>query len=284
MEIKNLVVIGTGAMGSGIAYVSAVAGINVTILDKEQRFLDAGLDKIRKALMDGIERKKLTPAEGEKVFSRIKSTLSVEEAVKGANLVIEAVFEDMNVKHEVFSELSKFADENTILASNTSTLSISKIAEVVKNPQRVLGLHFFNPPAAMRLVEVIKGKETSDMVVESAKGFVTTLKKVPIVAKDSPGFIVNRVLLPSLNEAAKLLDEEVATKEDIDQALMLGANFPAGPLTLADMVGLDVALASQRTMERELGEAYKPANILVKLVEEGKLGIKTGEGFYKYRG
>lgn len=283
MDIQNIVVIGTGAMGSGIAYVSAVAGYNVTVLDKEQKFLDAGMDKIRRALMQGIERGKMSPADGEKVFHRIKPTLDMKSAVEGANLVIEAVFENMDVKKDVFSKLSEIASEDTILASNTSTLSITEIATVVKNPERVIGLHFFNPPAAMKLVEVVLGKETSDEVKETAIKFVEKLGKQPIVTKDSPGFIVNRVLLPALNEAAKLLDEGVASPEDIDKALVLGANFPVGPLTLADMVGLDVALASQRTMQRSFGDCYKPADILVKLVEEGNLGIKTGKGFFEYK-
>ncbi len=283
MDIQNIVVIGTGAMGSGIAYVSAVAGFNVTVLDREQKFLDAGMEKIKQALMQGIDRGKMSPAEGQKVFQRIKSTLDMKEALAGAHLVIEAVFEDMNVKKEVFSNLSELANEETILASNTSTLSITEISTVVNKPERVIGLHFFNPPAAMKLVEVVLGKKTSAEVKEKAIGFVQKLGKQPIVTKDSPGFIVNRVLLPALNEAAKLLDEEVAEAEDIDKALVLGANFPVGPLTLADMVGLDVALASQRTMERSFGECYKPAEILVKLVEEGNLGIKTGKGFFEYK-
>ncbi|RMG37570.1 MAG: 3-hydroxyacyl-CoA dehydrogenase family protein [Methanobacteriota archaeon] len=283
MDIQNIVVIGTGAMGSGIAYVSAVAGYNVTVLDREQKFLDAGMEKIKQALMQGIDRGKMSPAEGQKVFQRIKATLDMKEALEGAHLVIEAVFEDMDVKKEVFSNLSDLADEKTILASNTSTLSITEISTVVKKPERVIGLHFFNPPAAMKLVEVVLGKETSEDVKEKAIAFVQKLGKQPIVTKDSPGFIVNRVLLPALNEAAKLLDEGVAAAEDIDKALVLGANFPVGPLTLADMVGLDVALASQRTMERAFGECYKPAEILVKLVEEGNLGIKTGKGFFEYK-
>ncbi len=283
MDIQNVVVIGTGAMGSGIAYITAVAGFNVTVLDREQKFLDAGMNKIKQALMQGIDRGKMSPAEGEKVFKRIKSSLNLSEAVDGAHLVIEAVFEDMDVKKQVFSELSKHASPETILASNTSTLSITEIATVVEKPERVIGLHFFNPPAAMKLVEVVLGEKTDENVKEKAIQFVEKLGKTPIVTKDSPGFIVNRVLLPALNEAAKLLDEGVAAPEDIDKALVLGANFPVGPLTLADMVGLDVALASQRTMERSFGSCYKPAEILVKLVEEGNLGVKTGKGFFQYK-
>lgn len=284
MDIKNITVIGTGAMGSGIAYVSATSGYNVTITDQEQKFIDAGLERIRKALMDGIDKKKMSPMEGQKAMERIKAVLSLEDAVKTADLVIEAVFENMDVKKDIFTNLNNFTSPNCILATNTSTLSITEIATVVSNnPERVMGLHFFNPPAAMKLVEVIIGEQTSAEAVDTATAYVKQLQKVPIKAKNSPGFIVNRVLVPVLNEAIKLLDEDVAEREDIDKAMSLGANFPVGPLALADYVGLDVALASMRTLERELGACYTPSPTLVKLVEEGKLGIKTGEGFYKYK-
>jgi 3-hydroxyacyl-CoA dehydrogenase len=284
VEINNITIVGSGAMGSGIAYVSAVSGYNITITDKEQKFIDSGMDKIRKMLMDGIDKKKMSAAEGEKIFHRIKVQVDLKEAVKDADLVIEAVFEDMGVKKEIFSQLSQFTSQNTILASNTSTLSISEIAEAVEvNPSRVIGLHFFNPPAAMKLVEVIYGKDHSKDILDIGVNYVKSINKTPILAKDSPGFIVNRVLVPVLNEAVKLLDEGVAEKEDIDKALMLGANFPVGPLTLADYVGLDVALASIRTLESKFGEAYAPSPSIVRLVEEGKLGFKTGEGFYNYK-
>lgn len=283
MTITNVTIIGTGAMGSGIAYVAAVAGYNVTLTDREQQFIDAGMNKIRKMLMDGIDKKKMSPAEGEKVFHRFKGELDFATAVGNANLVIEAAFEDMDVKKDIFTKLNDQAPEDAILATNTSTLSITELSSVVtKNPSRVIGLHFFNPPAAMKLVEVIIGESTNEDVITKGEEFVKSIQKIPIKAKDSPGFIVNRVLVPVLNEAVKLLDEGVAEKEDIDKALTLGANFPVGPLTLADYVGLDVALASCRTLERKFGEAYTPSPSLVRLVEEGKLGLKTGEGFYKY--
>ena len=282
MVIQNVTVIGTGAMGSGIAYVSATSGMNVTLHDQEQKFLDKGMDRIRKMLMDGIDKKKMSPAEGEKVFHRFKAELDFESAVKDADLVIEAVFEDMDVKKSIFSNLSKYAKTDAILASNTSTLSLTEISSVVEKKGRVIGTHFFNPPSSMKLVEIVKAENTSEETLNLILEFVDKLNKVAVVAKDSPGFIVNRVLVPVLNEAVKLYDEGVASMEDIDKALMLGANFPVGPLKLADFVGLDVALASCRTLERELGEAYTPSPSLVRLVGEGKLGIKTGEGFYKY--
>ncbi len=282
MVVQNVTVIGTGAMGSGIAYVTAVAGMNVTLVDQKQEFIDKGMERIRKMLMDGIDKKKMSPAEGEKVFHRFKTELDMAAAVKDADLVIEAVYENMDVKKEIFNKCSASAPSDALLASNTSTLSITEIASVVEKPERVLGLHFFNPPSAMKLVEVIRGEKTSDTTIEAALAYVDKLNKTAVVAKDSPGFLVNRVLVPVLNEAVKLLDEGVATKDDIDKALVLGANFPVGPLKLADFVGLDVALASCRTLERTLGEAYTPSPSLVRLVDEGKLGIKTGEGFYKY--
>lgn len=282
MDITKVAIIGTGAMGSGIAYVIGNAGIDVVLVDQEQRFIDAGMSKIRNNIKEGIMRNKMTPAEGEKLSKRFNTSLDISEAVKDAKLVIEAVFEKMDVKKEIFSKLSESVSENTILASNTSTLSISEISSVVKNPEKVIGLHFFNPPPAMKLVEVIRGTKTSDETVAICSDFVSKIGKTPIPAKDSPGFIVNRLLVPMLNEAVKLLDEGVATIEDIDKAAVLGANFPAGPFTLADMVGLDVALASQNTLYEKFGECYKPSPTLVKLVQEGKLGMKSGEGFLRY--
>jgi len=282
MDIKNIVVIGAGAMGSGIAYVSAVAGYNVTIVDQSEDFLKKGMNKIKQKLKEGIERNKMTPAEAEKISKKFKTTVDTAEAVKTADLVIEAAFENMDVKKEIFTSLSASANEETILASNTSTLSISEIATVVDKPERVLGMHFFNPPEAMKLVEVIKGEKTADTIVSAASEFATSIGKTPIECKDVPGFIVNRLLVPMLNEAVKLYDSGAASIEDIDKAAVLGANFPAGPFTLSDMVGLDVALASMRTLEKELGDAYAPSKSLVEKVEEGKLGMKTGEGFYKY--
>ena len=284
MNIKNITVVGAGAMGSGIAYIAATAGYNVTITDREQKFLDSGMEKIRKQIMDGIDRQKMTPAEGQKTVERLKLEINMPVAVQNADIVIEAIFEDMDVKKKVFAQLGQNTKPEVILASNTSMLSISEIASSVENnPERVLGLHFFNPPAAMKLVEVVLGERTGEQYVQAALELTQKLGKIPVKVKDSPGFIVNRVLVPVLNEAMKLLDENIASKEDIDKALTLGANFPVGPLTLADFVGLDIALASLNTLEREFGNAYKPSPGLVKLVSEGKLGTKTGEGFYKYQ-
>lgn len=282
MDINKVVVIGSGTMGSGIAYVVANSGYNVVMVDTQQEFLDSGLSRLKQKVKEGIERNKMSPAEGMKLIQRISTTLDLAEASKTADLVIEAVFEKMEVKKEIFAVLSANCSPEAILASNTSTLSITEIASVVNNPERVLGLHFFNPVEAMKLVEIIFGEKTSENTLEVGSKFVEKIGKTSVKAKDSPGFIVNRLLVPMLNEAVKLLDEGIATIEDIDKAAMLGANFPAGPFTLADMSGLDVALAAQGTLHEKLGECYKPSPSLVRLVEEGKLGLKTGEGFNKY--
>ena len=285
MTISRITVIGAGAMGSGIAYISAVAGYKVSLVEQNEGFLEKGVDRIRKMLMDGIDRKKMTPAEGEKIYGRLKTTVSLEEGVKETDLVIEAITENLDIKKSVFSQLDKLTSPEVILATNTSTISITEISKAVStNKARVIGMHFFNPPAAMKLVEIITGEHTSQEVIKNCKEVAKKLDKNPVQAKDSPGFIVNRVLVPVLNEAIKLLDEGVASKEDIDLALTLGANFPVGPLTLADFVGLDVALASMRTLENKFGKAYSPSPSLIKLVKENKLGLKTGQGFYNYTG
>ncbi len=283
MDINNVVVIGAGTMGSGIGYVLAMAGKNVTMVDQSEEYLKKGMSRIRNDIKEGITRGKMSPAEGQKLSNRFSSTVDLAEAAKSADLVIEAVYENMDVKKQIFKTLSDNAKPDAILASNTSTLSITEISKVVENPGRVIGIHFFNPPPAMKLIEVVIGENTSEDTKNAVIEFAKEIGKTPIPAKDSPGFIVNRLLVPMLNEAVRLLDEGVATIEDIDQAAVLGANFPAGPFTLADLVGLDVALAAMRTLEEKFGECYKPSPSLVRLVEEGKLGMKTGEGFHVYK-
>ncbi len=280
--MNKIAVIGIGAMGSGIAYVSAWNGYNVSIRDISQEFVDRGMNMIRQSVMTGIDKGKLSPVEGEKILKNISATTDMKEAAGDADLVIEAVFENMDVKKEVFSELDKVCPEHTILASNTSTLSISKMASETQRPEKVIGLHFFNPVPAMKLVEIVLGEKTSEETYKVSEDFCKSLGKQTVTAKDSPGFIVNRILLPTLNEAMKLVDTGVTTKEDVDKAMMLGANFPMGPFALADYVGLDVALAAITTIYDALGDYYKPSESLKKLVEEGNLGMKTGKGFYEY--
>ncbi|OLS24556.1 MAG: putative 3-hydroxybutyryl-CoA dehydrogenase [Candidatus Heimdallarchaeota archaeon LC_2] len=282
MEFQNVTVIGAGLMGSGIAYVTAVSGRNVTIVDQEQQFVDAGMSKIKDQIKDGINRGKMSPHEGQQLSQRFKSTVNLEEAVADSDLVIEAVFENMEVKKKIFSDLSKFTKSECILASNTSTLSITEIASVTEKPDKVVGLHFFSPVAAMKLVEIIKGDKTADSTMNQIEAFSDTIGKTSVRCSDSPGFIVNRIVIPLLNEAVKLLDSGGVTAEDIDKACVLGLNFPVGPLTLADYTGIDIALAGLQTLEREFGSCYKPSDTLVKMVEDGKLGMKTKEGFYKY--
>lgn len=280
--IKKVAVIGIGAMGSGIAYVSAWNGYTVHVRDINQDLVDQGMDRIRQSVMTGIDKGKLSPPEGEKILKNISATTELEEAAKDADLTIEAVFENMDVKKEVFSELDNICPDHTILASNTSTLSITKIGEATDRPDKVIGTHFFNPVPAMKLVEIVMGEKTSEDSYTKANEFCKNLGKTTVRAKDSPGFIVNRILLPTLNEAMKVADQGIATKEDIDKAMMLGANFPMGPFQLADYVGLDVALAALNTLYEAFGDHYKPSETLVELVEQGDLGMKTGKGFYKY--
>jgi len=282
MEIENVVIVGSGFMGSGIAYVTAMAGINVTLVDQEQKFLDKAMSNLKGMIKEGISRGKMTAHQGQALSQRFNSSTDLTAAVKDADLAIEAVYENMELKKQIFSDLAIAARPETILATNTSTLSITEIAAGISNPERIAGLHFFSPVPAMKLVEIIKGEQTADETINVLSEFSTKIGKTSVFAKDSPGFIFNRIFVTMSNEAVKLIDEGIATKEDIDKAAVLGGNSPAGPLTIADMVGLDVFLASIQTLHRELGDFYKPAQTLVDLVKAGKLGLKTKEGFYKY--
>ena len=283
MKIKKVCVLGAGIMGSGIAQAVAAAGFDVTMRDIQDRFVDKGLQTIKFHLDRGVEKEKIEAKEAKAILGRIKGTTDFREAAAKADLVIEAVVENMRVKKEVFAELDAICKPDTILASNTSGLSITEIASATNRPHKVLGVHFFNPAPVMQLVELIRGYVTSDNSLASTKTFIEKLGKIAIEVKEAPGFAVNRILCPMINEAIFVYSEGIATAEDIDQAMVLGANHPMGPLSLADLVGLDTLLAVLEGLHQELGEdKYRPAPLLRKMVRAGHLGRKSGKGFYDY--
>jgi 3-hydroxybutyryl-CoA dehydrogenase len=283
LQIKKVAVIGAGAMGSGIAYICAMKGYEVAITEVNEDLLKRGVTKIRQMIVDGVSRGKLMPKEAEAVLSKVKGTTDITEAARDADIVVEAVYEDMNVKKDIFKKLDENCPAHTVMASNTSALSITEMAETTKRPDKVLGVHFFNPPYAMKLVEIVMGEQTSEETKEIATSFARGLGKETVTVRDSPGFIVNRLVLPMLNEAMQLVFEEKKTTiEDVDKAVTLGMNFPAGPFRLADFVGLDVALAVLEHLHEAFGEKFKPSTVLVEKVKNGQLGIKTRKGFYDY--
>jgi 3-hydroxybutyryl-CoA dehydrogenase len=283
LEVRKVAVVGAGSMGSGIAYVCAVKGYEVSLAEVNDELLKKGIGRIRQMIVEGVGRGKFSPKEAEEVIGKVKGTTSIAEAAKDADIVIEAVYEDLNVKREVFRTLDANCPTHAILASNTSALSISEMANATGRGDKVIGLHFFNPPYAMKLVEVVLGEQTSEETRLVADGFVRGLGKETVSVKDSPGFIVNRLVLPMLNEAVQLVFEEKKTTiEDVDKAVTLGMNFPVGPFRLADFVGLDVALAVLEHLHEAFGEKFKPCPIIVEKVKNGQLGIKTRKGFYEY--
>lgn len=287
MEIKKVAVVGAGAMGTGIAYLFATKGYEVSIRDINEDLVKRGTGKIREMIATGVNRGKLTPKEAQETMKRIKGTTDLAEAVRDADLVIEAVFEDMNLKKKLFKELDEACPQHAILSSNTSTLSITEMGSATKRPDKVIGLHFFNPAYTMKLIEVISGKQTSEETRKIATEFSVSLEKEPVQVKDTPGFIVNRILGAALGEAIYLLEEGIASAEDIDKAVALGLNWPMGPLQLADFVGLDVVYHSGKSVAEALGEDYlrkrsQPSKLLEKMVKDGRLGMKTRKGFYEY--
>ena len=282
MKIKRVAVIGAGTMGSSIAYLCAWTGYDVSVREVNEDLLKRGMKRIREMIADGVNRGKLTPKEAEETMRRVKGTTDLAEAAKEADIVIEAVYEDMVVKKEVFRQLDEACPPHTILSSNTSALSITEMASATKRPDKVIGLHFFNPAYAMKLVEVVMGKQTSEETRRIAIDFAVSLGRETVTARDTPGFIVNRVLTAALGEALSLLQEGIASAEDIDKAVRLGLNWPMGPFRLADFVGLDVALEVAKTIYEALGEKYKPPSVLEEMVKAGRLGMKTRKGFYEY--
>jgi 3-hydroxybutyryl-CoA dehydrogenase len=283
-QIRKVCVVGAGVMGSGIAQVFAQAGYDVVMVDVAEEFLQKGMSSIRANLERAVAKGKMSKEEAEAVLGRIETTLDLEKAGGEADFVVEAVVEKMNVKREVFSRLDRACKSHTILASNTSTLSITEMASVTQRPDRVAGMHFFNPAPIMRLVEVIAGAETSQETLSTVKALAEKLGKTPVEVKESPGFVVNRLLTLMLNEACFLLMENIARPEDIDTAMKLGCNHPMGPFELMDLVGLDIVLAIAETLYQETGDPkFRPSPLLRKMVRAGLLGRKTGRGFYTYK-
>lgn len=282
MDIKTIGVIGAGLMGNGIAQVLAQAGHTVVMRDIEDRFVENGLKTIKGNLSRLVQKEKMTQQESDAVLGRIKGTIKLED-LKPCELIIEAILENKELKKNLYQELSKVCDPQVIFASNTSSLSITEIASFTNRPKSVIGLHFFNPVPVMQLVEIIRGLETADEAFQVVKEVVNKTGKTGIEIKDSSGFVVNRILVPMLNEAAFTLMEGVASKEDIDNGMKLGCNHPIGPIALMDLIGLDTVLAIMETFYAEFGDSkYRPCPLLKQMVRAGNLGRKTGKGFYDY--
>ncbi|MHA1668510.1 MAG: 3-hydroxyacyl-CoA dehydrogenase family protein [Candidatus Heimdallarchaeaceae archaeon] len=279
---SKILVVGSGTMGSGIALVFANAGFSVNLTDVKQEYLNQGLEKIRRFLDGSIKRGKITEEASKTIVERINPVLDIEKATKNIQLVIEAIIENVEAKKELFMKLDKLCSEDVIFASNTSAISITELASVTNRAEKFVGLHFFNPPFLMKLVEVISGKKTAPSILDFITNLCDMIGKTAVSSKETPGFIVNRLLWSFLNESYKLLESGATSKENIDEAIKLGLNHPMGPFELSDYIGLDIMLDIGTYIASELGEEYKPANILVKLVKEGKLGRKTKIGFYNY--
>ncbi len=282
MDIKKIAVIGTGTMGSGIVQAFAQAGRPVVMKSRSEASNEKAIARISKGLSKLVEKGKLAQEAMDATLANITSTTDYKD-IADADLIIEAAVEEMHLKVELFQMLDGMCKPETIIATNTSSLSITEIAAGVKRPEQIIGMHFFNPAPVMKLVEVIKGQKTSDEVFNAIYALCEAIGKTPVTINEAPGFVVNRILIPMVNEAVGILADGVATKEDIDAAMKLGANHPMGPLALGDLIGLDVCLAIMEVLHAEFGEdKYRPHPLLKKMVRANLLGRKTGEGFYKY--
>ncbi|MFZ5591374.1 MAG: 3-hydroxybutyryl-CoA dehydrogenase [Bacillota bacterium] len=282
MEVKTIGVVGAGTMGAGIAQVAARAGFQVILRDVAENFVARGLGAIKKNLDRDVQKNRLSAQDAQEIMERISGTVNLTD-LAGCDFIIEAIIEQMPLKKELYKQLDEICPPHTIFASNTSGLSITEMAAATKRPAQFIGMHFFNPVPVMKLVEIIKAAETNQETLETTKDLTTRLGKEYILVNESPLFAVNRILVPMLNEAMFVLMEGVASAQDIDKGMMLGANHPIGPLALCDLIGLDVMLMVTETLYQETGDSkYRPCPLLRKMVRAGHLGRKTGRGFYVY--
>ena len=283
MDIKTIGIIGAGMMGSGISQVTALSGFEVIMMDVKDAFLQRGIENIKKRLDKMLEKGKITSEDKEKTLARIRTTTGLEDMAL-ADFVIEAASEIKELKLNIFTRLDEICPKNVILSSNTSSIPITRIASATKRPDKVIVMHFMNPAPVMKLVEIIKGRDTSDETFATVKSLTEKIGKIPVESKDHPGFIVNRILMPMVNEAIFALMEGVASKEDIDTAMVLGTNQPIGPLALSDLIGLDTVLSIMESIYKETrNPRHQPCPLLKKYVDAGNLGRKTGKGFYNYQ-
>ena len=280
--MNNVVVIGAGTMGNGIAHTAAASGMNVTLIDVEQPILDRAMNTIASNLQRGVDKGRMSAGEKQGVLDRVRTTTDML-AVSTADIVIEAIIENLGAKSSLFEKLDRSAPPACILASNTSSISITKIGSSTRRPDKVIGMHFMNPVPMMTLVEVVRGLTTSDETCKTTKELAESMGKTPVEINDFPGFVSNRVLMPMINEAIYCVMEGVGTAEAIDSVMKLGMNHPMGPLALADLIGLDVCLDIMQVLHSGLGDSkYRPCPLLQKMVDAGHLGRKSGRGFYVY--